>query len=156
MFEQEEEIKRKLEDKFDFLKDKCTVQRVRRLWADVPREQLTTVAAYAKNELGFDVLCTITGLDSGENLEMIYHLAHGGIMLNLKVLTPKADPVLDTVTGLYEGATMYELEARNLLGVDVKGIPAEIRYPLSDDWPDGQYPLRKDWNREPAEGPQGG
>ena len=79
---------------------------------------------------------------------MIYHFANGGIVLNLKAFAPKTDPVFETVTGLYEGATMYELEAHNLLGLTVKGIPEDIKYPLPDDWPEGQYPLRKDWKKE--------
>lgn len=155
MLEKENDIKRQVEEKFDFLRDKCTVRRERRLWADVPREKLLDVMAFLKNDLGFESLCTITALDSGENFEMVYHLANGGIVLNLKTSAPKGDPVFGTVTGLYEGATMYELEAHNLMGIHIKGIPEEIRYPLSDDWPEGQYPLRKDWNREPAGGGQG-
>jgi Ni,Fe-hydrogenase III component G len=155
MPDREEAIKQKLEDRFDFMRDKCAVRRERRLWAEAPGDKLAEVAAYLKNELGFDSLCTITALDSGENYEMIYHLANGGIVMNLKAFAPKSDPVFDTVTGLYEGATMYELEAHNLLGLRVRGIPEEIRYPLPDDWPEGQYPLRKDWSKEPAEGGQG-
>jgi Ni,Fe-hydrogenase III component G len=35
-----------------------------------------------------------------------------------------------------------------MLGVNVEGLPEGKRYPLPDDWPDGQYPLRKDWNKK--------
>jgi Ni,Fe-hydrogenase III component G len=156
MLEKEEAIRQKLETKFDFMKDKCVVKRERRLWAEAPREKLLDVVAYLKNDLGFGSLCTITALDSGENYVMIYHLANVGIMLNLKAAAPKTDPVFDTVTGLFEGATLYELEAHNLLGIDVRGIPEGIRYPLPDCWPDGQYPLRKDWKKEaPASSQEG-
>jgi Ni,Fe-hydrogenase III component G len=27
----------------------------------------------------------------------------------------------------------------------VTGLPEGSRYPLPDNWPEGQYPLRKDW-----------
>lgn len=150
MHEKEEAIRARLVEKFDFMADKCAVKRERRLTAEVPREKLLEVAAFLKNELGFGSLCTITALDSGENYEMIYHFSNGGVVLNLKATAPKTDPVFETVTGLYEGATMYELEAHNLLGLTVNGIPGDIKYPLPDDWPDGQYPLRKDWKKEPA------
>ena len=156
MLEKEEAIKKRLEEKFGFMADKCAVIRERRLTAEAPREKLLEVLAFLKDGLGFGSLCTITGLDSGENFELINHLANGGIVLNLMVFAPKTDPVFDTVTGLYEGATMYELEARNLLGLVIMGIPDDIKYPLPDDWPAGQYPLRKDWKKEtPAEAQEG-
>jgi Ni,Fe-hydrogenase III component G len=152
MPEREEAIRQSLIERFDFMQDTCVVNRPRRVTAEAPRERFKQVAAYLKNELGFGSLCTITGLDSGENFEMIYHFANGGIVLNLKVLAPKDDPVFDTVTGLYNGATLYELEAHNLLGLKVLDIPEGIRYPLPDSWPEGEYPLRKDWHKEPADG----
>ncbi len=156
MPEREEAIRQKLTDQFDFMRDTCVVNRERRITAEAPRGKLVEVAEYLKNELGFGSLCTITGLDSGDNFEMIYHFANGGIVLNLKVLAPKTDPVFDTVTGLYNGATLFELEAHNLLGLKVLDIPEGIKYPLPDSWPDGEYPLRKDWHKEPAEAPEQG
>jgi membrane-bound hydrogenase subunit beta len=149
MLEREEAIAQKLTQKFPEIE--CKVIRQRRLTATTTREHLLEVVAFLKNELGFNSLCTITALDSGENYEMIYHLASVGVVLNLKVMAPKSDPVFDTVTGLYEGATLYELEAHNLLGLIVKDIPIGIKYPLPDDWPDGEYPLRKDWKKSADE-----
>lgn len=157
MLDREEAIKQSLLDKFDFLKDKVEVKRERRLTAEASREKALEVMAYLKNELGFASLCTITALDSGDNFEMIYHLSDDRVVLNLKTSAPKTAPVFDTVTGLYEGATMYELENHNLLGVQINGIPGDIKYPLPDDWPQGQYPLRKDWKKEiPAPAVEGG
>lgn len=156
MHEKEEAIRQRLIEQFDFMAEKCAINRERRLTAETPRERLLEVAAFLRDELGFGSLCTITALDSGDSYEMIYHFANSGIVLNLKALAPKTDPVFETVTGLYEGATMYELEAHNLLGLTVTGIPGDIKYPLPDDWPEGQYPLRKDWKKEmPAAAQEG-
>jgi membrane-bound hydrogenase subunit beta len=156
MLDKEEAIQKRLVDKFDFMKDKCTVNRVRRLTAEVPKEKLVEVMTFLKNDLDFSSLCTITGLDSGDNYEMIYHLANGGIVLNLKVAAPKTNAVFETVTELYNGATLYELEAHNLLGLKVNDIPEGIKYPLPDNWPEGEYPLRKDWKKQQADGAQQG
>ena len=149
MLEKEEAIAQKLTQKFP--ETACKIIRQRRLTATASREQLLQVTAFLKNDLGFDSLCTITALDSDENFEMIYHFANAGVVLNLKVTAPKSDPVYETVTGLYEGATLYELEAHNLLGLIVKDIPIGIKYPLPDDWPEGEYPLRKDWKKSANE-----
>jgi Ni,Fe-hydrogenase III component G len=33
----------------------------------------------------------------------------------------------------------------DLLGIKVNGLASGHRYPLPDNWPKGEYPLRKDW-----------
>ena len=33
----------------------------------------------------------------------------------------------------------------DLLGIKVNGLAEGQRYPLPEDWPKGDYPLRKDW-----------
>ena len=148
MLEREEDIVKILTDNFEFLKDKCKVTRARRIFIEAPRENILELAGFIKNTLKFGSLCTITGLDIGEEFQLIYHFANEeGIVLNVKVNAPKSDPVFDTVTEFYNGAILYEIEIRNVLGVDIKGIPTDIRYPLPDGWPDGVHPLRKDWNQ---------
>jgi len=37
------------------------------------------------------------------------------------------------------------------LGVRIQGVADGNRYPLPDGWPEGQYPLRKDWTQEMLE-----
>jgi len=109
---------------------------------------------YAVKQMKFLHLCTITGLDEGENLAFIYHLAQdSGILLNLKTSVPKDNPVLKTVMPYFAGAEIYERELVDLLGAKIQGLPAGHRYPLTDDWPKGQFPLRKDW--KPLGGKEG-
>jgi len=150
MLEKEEEIVSKLKERFGDLAP--VVQRERRIWAQTPREKFIGVLGFLRNELGFTSLLTVTGLDSGDEFQLIYHLAQnggagGGIVFCLKESAPKSDPVFDTATDLYKGGALYELEAHNLLGLTIRGIPEDIRYPLPDHWPAGQYPLRKEWTK---------
>ena len=148
MLEREESIIRQLTGKFDVAA--ATIQRQRRIWAEAPREKFVEVLTFLHDKLGFGSLCTVTGLDVGEQFQLTYHLADDhGIVLSIKESAPKSDPVFDTVTDLYKGGILYELEARNLLGLTIRGIPEDIRYPLPDNWPEGQYPLRKDWVAPP-------
>jgi len=150
---EEEKIQQGLSEKFPFLKDKIRIQRPRRMYAEVSRENFFDVFDYAVIELGFPMLSAITGLDEGENLSFIYHLAtESGVILNLKTAVAKEKPVLNTVTGYFFGAEIYERELVDLLGVKVEGLKKGKRYPLPDDWPDGQYPLRKDWKKEMLKG----
>jgi len=144
MREREETIVSRLTKRFDFLAP--VIQRDRRIWAETPREKFIEVLGFLRGELGFDSLCTVTGLDMGDQFQLIYYVAgEGGVVFCLKENAPKSDPVFDTATDLYKGGALYELEAHNLLGLTIRGIPEDIRYPLPDHWPEGQYPLRKDW-----------
>lgn len=143
---EEEKIKDALADKFDFLRDKVTVKRARRIFLEVAIDKFIEVFEYAIKQLNLSMLVTITGLDDGETFGIIYHLANNdGVMLNIKTSIPKSDPALKTVTGYFPSAEMYEREMADLLGIKVQGLAEGNRYPLPDDWPAGEYPLRKDW-----------
>lgn len=151
MFEEEEKIKRQLIERFKYLTDKIAVQRIRRIFADVPADSFVEVFDYAVDKLGFVILATITGLDEGPTLGAIYHLAReSGIILNLHISVPKDKPVIKTISARFPAADAYERELVDLLGMQVEGLPVGNRYPLPDNWPAGQYPLRKDWSPEQA------
>jgi Ni,Fe-hydrogenase III component G len=142
----EEEIKQQLIQKFPALEAATRIQRERRLWTEVPAAQFMDVFDYAVKQMGFSVFCTMTGLDEGESLSFIYHVAReNGIILNIKTSVPKADPVISTITASFPAATLAEREVIDLLGAKVEGLPTGRRYPLPDDWPLNSHPLRKDW-----------
>jgi Ni,Fe-hydrogenase III component G len=146
---EEESIKRQLIERFKYLTDKISVQRIRRIFADVPADSFGEVFDYAADKLGFVILAMITGLDEGPTLGFIYHLAQEkGIILNLHISVPKEKPVIKTISTRFPAADAYERELVDLLGAQVDGLPAGNRYPLPDNWPAGQYPLRKDWKAE--------
>jgi len=143
---EEEKIRQQLIERFGLPAEKVNVQRERRIWADIPAANFMEIFDYAVDKLGFVILGTITGLDEGSTLGAIYHLAReSGIMLNLHISVPKEKPVIKTISARFPAADAYERELVDLLGMQVEGLPAGNRYPLPDDWPAGQYPLRKDW-----------
>lgn len=146
---EEESIKQRLTEKFGYLSDRVTVQRARRLFADVPLVNFDEIFGYAADVLGFSILVTITGLDEGATLGFIYHLAReDGIVLNLYTNAPKDKPVIRSITGRFAVADAYERELVDLFGAQVTGLAEGDRYPLPDGWPAGQYPLRKDWKAD--------
>jgi membrane-bound hydrogenase subunit beta len=144
----EEKLQQDLTTRFGFLAGKVRIQRARRMWVDVPAESLNAVLGAVVKDLQFSILLTMTGLDSGESFEIIVHLAHwDGTTMHLKVLIPKANPVWQSLIPTFANAELYEREIADLLGVQVQGLPPGSRYPLPDNWPAGQFPLRKDWKQ---------
>ncbi|MCX5782269.1 MAG: NADH-quinone oxidoreductase subunit C [Elusimicrobia bacterium] len=145
----EETIKNELTGKFSFIGEKIRIQRERRIFADIDFPKFSEVFDYAVKNMSFTVLCTITGLDEGDNFAFYYHLARrDGTMLNIKTFAPKSNPTIKTVTNYFPSAHIYERELEDLFGIKVEGLPSGQRYPLPDNWPVGQYPLRKDWKIE--------
>ena len=151
----EESIVQGLTGKFAYLADTVKVQRIRRIIADVDQPHFEEVFAYARNELGFTVLCTITGLDEGATMGFIYQMARtDGIVFSLKFSAPKDKPVIQTMIRYFPSAEIYERELMDLLGAQVEGLGPGNRYPLPDTWPRDEYPLRKDWKPKTEENKQ--
>jgi membrane-bound hydrogenase subunit beta len=143
---EEETIKQTLEGQFAFLKEKVTIQRERRLWVELEKDQFFSVFDHAVKQMNFCWLPSITGMDEGTTFGVAYHLSReNGVMLNLKVHLSRENPVLQSVSSCFPSADGYERELIDLLGIKVEGLQPGPRYPLPDTWPEGQYPLRKDW-----------
>jgi Ni,Fe-hydrogenase III component G len=144
--EREEGIRSALVELFPFLEGYIVIQRERRIWAEVELARFREVFDSAVSGLGFRIMCIITGLDEGEDLGFLYHIAdESGTILCLHTRAPKANPRIASVTDRFPSAHIYERELVDLFGAKVDGLPPGNRYPLPDDWPEGQYPLRKDW-----------
>jgi Ni,Fe-hydrogenase III large subunit/NADH:ubiquinone oxidoreductase subunit C len=95
-------------------------------------------------------LSTISAVDLGEEIELNYHMrCNGSVTIRNRV--PKENPTTRTITGLIPGATLYEREAFDLLGVMFEGHPNLKRLMLPEDWNQGEYPLRKDWEPQPPQ-----
>jgi len=145
-FPAEEKIRLQLIQKFNLAQDKIKITRARRIFCEIDYAIFPQVLEYLFRELKFIFLCSLTGFDEGEKLAVMYHLAQEReIMVNVKVVVDKSKPVIKTVTHFYPCADVYEREIVDLLGFVVEGLPPGNRYPLTDDWPQGEYPLRKDW-----------
>ena len=117
--------------------------RVNTAYGRTTREKLLEVIEYMFGE-GFDHITTITAVDKVEDFELVYHLRNQGFAFNLKVTVPKDDPKIPSITGIQAGATMYEREVNDLMGIFPEGHPNPARLILDYDWPEGLHPLRKE------------
>ena len=64
--------------------------------------------------------------------------------ITIKVLISPDSLVFPSVTPLVPACVWYEREAYDMFGLIAEGLPDKRRLVLSDDWPDGLFPLRKD------------
>ena len=89
-------------------------------------------------------IIAITGLDLGENLGVYYHFRTSNALITIKAEVPKTNPTIQTIIDLHPGAAFHELEATDLLGIIFEGNKPAGHFVLSEYWPQGVYPLRKD------------
>ena len=116
----------------------------------VAADDLKSFARNIHDELGYDYLSSVTGVDylPDEKMEVVYHVyrTSGGPALVFKVQTPRDLSVVPSIVDIYPGADFQEREAWDLLGIRFDGHP-DLRRILMWEGFEG-HPLRKDW-REP-------
>jgi NADH-quinone oxidoreductase subunit C/D len=112
-------------------------------------------ALYDNAELPFDFLVKLIGMDWGEKLGVIYVLSSSKDLSKQIVLkTGTADrenPLLYSITDLYETAHYNEREVYALLGIRFINNPDMRKFFLNADWVG--YPLRKDYDANPELNP---
>jgi NADH-quinone oxidoreductase subunit D len=111
-------------------------------------------AASALTEASWGYLSAITGMDLGaevNELEALYHFCEGEAVTTLRVHLPRIDcPEIPSISAKIPAASFFERELGEMLGVTVLGTPDASRLFLPDDWPEGVYPLRKEFKQEQA------
>jgi NADH:ubiquinone oxidoreductase subunit C len=141
--------------------------------------QILNFARFAKEQLGFDLLTSITAVDDVETFQLLYHFvsvrpslpdkidpAYPGYLL-ARVTVPKTpaeapgvrpvvdpadfEPVVPSITSVYAGANHQEREIWDLMGIRFKGHPKLERILTWEGFPG--HPLRKDWRPLNAEIP---
>lgn len=68
-------------------------------------------------------LSTITGLDTGKEIELLYQFWKEKRFVVVKTRLPKSDPHLPSVSDVLPSSLLYEAEVKDLLGVQFDGNP---------------------------------
>jgi len=139
----EEELKKEIEEKFKDSLTELNIPRKNRLWLTISPDKALDLMKFLK-EKGYNHLSTITGFDEEQNLGAIYHITNYHIVVNVRVKTPRENPILKTVREIYPVCESYERELEDLFGIKIEGMPPGRNYPLPEDFPKDIHPLRKD------------
>ena len=95
-------------------------------------------------------LSTVSGMDNGEEIEILYHFWKDREIVSVRTAVSKESPALPTATKAVPSAVMYEAEIHDMLGVEFTGNELMAhRLLLPDDYPkEAPPPLRKEANPE--------
>lgn len=119
----------------------------KRLYVRVRPENLREVFKYVI-ETKKGRLCTMTGIDTREGIEVLYHCTFNGfpLVVTIRVVARKPAPELESVQDILKGAYWIEREIHDFLGVVFTGHPKLKRLLKAGQVPEDVYPLRKDFD----------
>ena len=118
----------------------------KRVYIEIKSESIIRVASYILKDLGarFNIA---SGVDVRQHMEILYHFTIEDInlLITLRVKLEKSKLEIDSLAPVFEGANWIEREIHELLGIRFLSHPDLRRLLLSDEWPEGVYPLRGDY-----------
>jgi NADH-quinone oxidoreductase subunit C len=94
----------------------------------------------------FTVLADLAGVDTGDHMQVAYHLWSANTPDWLRVIAdgiPRDDPRAPSLTGLWPGAEWMEREAYDMFGIIFEGNRDLRRIYMPPDYT--SFPLRKDF-----------
>ncbi len=103
-------------------------------------------ALHDEPELDFQVLADLAGVDTGERMQVTYHLWSATTPDWLRVIAdglPRDNPRIATLTGLWPGAEWMERETYDMFGIVFEGNRDLRRIYMPPDYT--SFPLRKDF-----------
>ncbi|MED4586993.1 NADH-quinone oxidoreductase subunit C, partial [Brevibacillus choshinensis] len=113
----------------------------------IKNDRWLEVAQFLKEDeqLGFDYLSDLHGVDYEDRMEVYYHLYSykNRQSVAVKVKTDREQSAVPSVMDIWYGANWNERETFDLLGIHFPGHSDMRRILLPDDWVG--YPLRKDY-----------
>src|SRR2546426_7280761 len=119
------------------------------LGLEIDRTHLVAVCRFLRDQLGFDLLSSISGVDMLDHLETVYHVRSTvrGQLLQLKVRLDHEKPEVDSVVSVWPTANWLERETYDMFGIKFAGHPDLRRMLLDDDF-EG-HPLLKSFHQVP-------
>ncbi|MDD5432608.1 MAG: NADH-quinone oxidoreductase subunit C [Candidatus Omnitrophica bacterium] len=121
-------------------------KRPHRIYFEVKKEDIFETVKFLFKNLGLR-FSIATGMDNPDNFEMLYHFSFDktGEFYSVRVfINDKEKAQIDSITPIFIGAEWIEREIWEMLGINFVGHPNLKKLLLDDDWPQGDYPLRKD------------
>ena len=117
-----------------------------RIYIDIDAQSLVEASRLILDEFGarFQIA---TGVDTRDGIEVMYHWAldREGCVVTFRILLDHASLELDSIALMCPAAEWIEREIWELLGVHFDGHPDMRHLLLDNDWPEGKYPMRRDF-----------
>ena len=138
------EIVEKIKEKFESKIKSAFSHNEKRIYLEIDKDNLTDIVKFIFWDMDARFI-TASGVDNLKNMEILYHfsLDPEGIVISLRVFLDRDNPYVESISSIVKGALNIEREMYELLGIKFLNHPGLKRF-LTDEFPEGFYPLRKD------------
>ncbi len=145
-----------IQEKITKLFPEATFEEGEWLLVNIPDAKWHSLAKTLKedDELSYDYLVAIVGMDWTESLGCMYYLTSTKYNTHISVkvsTTDRENPMLHSISDLWAVANLYEREVYDYFGIIFINHPDMRRLFLRNDWVG--YPLRKDYDASPEVNP---
>ena len=126
------------------------IKNPQRVYIDIAPKAIREVGRYLWKDRGARYVIATT-VDNRSSFEVIHHFSldrEGGVMVSVRSLLSRDKPSMPSLTPVIKAANWIEREMNELMGVEFEGHPDMRRLVLAQDWPQGVYPLRKDFSEQ--------
>lgn len=88
-----------------------------------------------------------SGVDTPSAIEILYHWAFDplGFVVTIRTKLDRDHPEMESLASICTGIEWIEREMWELLGITFRNHPDMRHLLLLEDWPEGKYPLRRDY-----------
>ena len=127
-----------------------------RIRLQIPVEDLVEIMQFIAVELQFTSLEAISGVDYETHFEVVYHIDRWDgdptvLQVHIKI-NDRENPVIHTITPIWESANWHERELYDLFGINVENHPNLKRLLLPEEWDEYEHkhiselhPMRRDY-----------
>ena len=115
-----------------------------RVYIDIAPETVLEAGSLMFEEIGAR-LQIATGVDTQNGIEVMYHWAldEEDCLVTVRTTVAHETPLLSSIANFCPAAEWIEREIWELLGIEFVGHPDLRHLLLDDDWPEGNFPLRR-------------
>lgn len=127
------------------------IDRPHRITVTFEKDHLLEIAGFMLNELGFDHVKGVAGVDfpNQKRIEVLYFVGSYSkvevqdLIVTLKAELPRDNPVIASVVSVWQSAHFHERETFEMFGVKFEGHPDLRKLLTQDNW-EGPPPMLKD------------
>ncbi|MBN2415103.1 NADH-quinone oxidoreductase subunit C [bacterium] len=117
-----------------------------RIYVDIEPADLVEFSRYIFEKLGSRFIIASAVDTPRGGIEILYHFDFFKLpqVFSLRVFLPKPKPEVESLASVIKGTEWIEREMAELFGITFSNHPNPVHLLLPDDWPEGNYPLRRD------------
>lgn len=141
-----QEIEKQIHQKFDDKILNWNEYNKDRVYVDIDPKDVVEFSRFIFGDLKARFIIASAVDTPRGGIEILYHydFLQVPVVFSIRVFLTKPELEVESLTPYNKALEWIEREMAELFGITFKNHPKPINFLLPDDWPKGEYPLRRD------------